>query len=228
MDNICGKCNNVLSEGDLFCPYCGNKIIKEATEPVNASQNTFWEFKSRFYPKASNGRRLAAYLIDSVISILLCVPGLVVIFLVLGDVIRSIWVGGNPDDLLSTYFNESFDGFSFIIYYLGFYFISLLLICAPPFIYSSIKDGFSGQSIGKMLVNIIVIDLKTNKPCDKYKSFLRSIIPMVLSSVTCIGWIIEPIMVISDTNGMRIGDKIADTQVVDMEEYYKLDSQKQF
>ena len=61
MNNICGKCNKELSEGTVFCPYCGEKIIKDTPTSDSMGESTFWKLKSRYYPKASNDRRFWSF-----------------------------------------------------------------------------------------------------------------------------------------------------------------------
>jgi len=79
--------------------------------------------------------------------------------------------------------------------------------------YSFIKDGFNGQSVGKRIVGLAVINLQDNSRC----SFGRSALRCLISSLLCIiplGCLIEPIMVLATNDGRRLADKAAGTQVV--------------
>jgi len=79
--------------------------------------------------------------------------------------------------------------------------------------YSFIKDGFNGQSVGKRIVGLAVINLQDNSRC----GFGRSALRCLISSLLCIiplGCLIEPIMVLATSDGRRLADKAASTQVI--------------
>ena len=96
--------------------------------------------------------------------------------------------------------------------------------------YLLISDGFfDGKSIGKKLIGIKTI-LKSNKrPCDFKYSILRNLpigIVALFAFTPFIGWLLfftlglliigfEIYLIVSDKEGLRIGDIIADTMVVD-------------
>jgi uncharacterized RDD family membrane protein YckC len=76
--------------------------------------------------------------------------------------------------------------------------------------YQLLRDSlFGGRSLGKKIMGLKVINTKTNGPCSKKDSVLRNItliIPVV--------GLIDVIMGLVDAEGLRIGDKIAGTKVV--------------
>ena len=109
----------------------------------------------------------------------------------------------------------------------GFIFISIrstqvlggfLLIIAScwSIYYSFCKDGMpGGQSYGKKMNGLMVINLTTNQPCNRGGSALRALglcIPYV-------GGIIESILVLVNGKGHRLGDMFAGTQVIELSQY---------
>lgn len=96
--------------------------------------------------------------------------------------------------------------------------------------YSLIADGFfDGRSLGKKMIGLKVVNLRTQAPCDFKDSILRNIpiaVVVLFALIPVLGWILLPtvglVMVLfesyliySDDGGIRIGDILADTQVVD-------------
>jgi uncharacterized RDD family membrane protein YckC len=93
--------------------------------------------------------------------------------------------------------------------------LSALLSVIPPVIYTFIKDGLGeGQSWGKKAVGLMVVYLPNGKPCTKVQSAVRAMI-LGLLSITLIGWVVEPIMVLATSDSRRLADKVANTQVIE-------------
>jgi uncharacterized RDD family membrane protein YckC len=83
------------------------------------------------------------------------------------------------------------------------------------FFYSFTKDGREdGQSIGKEMLDLMVVNTTTNQPCSMGESALRALVLFAVNLVPIFGWIIEPIFAIADPNGRRLGDRAANTQVI--------------
>lgn len=97
--------------------------------------------------------------------------------------------------------------------------------------YALIADGFfDGRSLGKKMIGLKVINLKTGLPCNFRDSILRNIpigiIPLFIFFIPFLGLILlfsvglvvllfESYLIYTDDGGIRIGDIFADTQVVD-------------
>ena len=100
----------------------------------------------------------------------------------------------------------------------------------------ALRDGFTfepfmGQSLGKKLLNMRAVVLDTGENCDYILSIKRNlpfIIPMIFMVIPVVGWVIggilwfaalviEVVLVITDENGDRLGDKIAGTRVVEIQ-----------
>ena len=79
-------------------------------------------------------------------------------------------------------------------------------------IYILFRDCYNGRSIGKLCVNLQVINGQ-GKPANFVQSVIRNIL-MVIPVFP----IIEYFVMINDNLGRRIGDKLAETQVYDLEQ----------
>ena len=98
---------------------------------------------------------------------------------------------------------------------IGFFFFAFLFYIIP-LVYNFIKDGLGqGQSWGKKALDLMVVNLDNNAPCDKGKSFFRNFISGLVAIIPFVGWLIEPIMVLATEDGRKLGDKAANTQVID-------------
>ncbi len=104
-----------------------------------------------------------------------------------------------------------------------FYGSQLLLLVSLPWLlfFGLCRDGFKGQSPGKRLVGLMVIQ-RDGQPCDMKGSLLRNILFMLIALfhwflpiIGLLALLIEPAAVIIDPQGRRLGDKWAETQVVE-------------
>lgn len=77
--------------------------------------------------------------------------------------------------------------------------------------YILFKDCYNGRSIGKVCVNLQVVDGE-GKPAN----FTQSVTRNILMAIPVFG-IIEYFVMINDSLGRRIGDKLAKTQVNDLD-----------
>ncbi|HEY5405690.1 MAG TPA: RDD family protein [Ginsengibacter sp.] len=196
----CVICDTSYSDDVKFCPKDGGEVkIIFAKQPQQSSYNQQMSQNlpsNQKYPKASLGNRFIAALLDGLITVGLSIPA--IIFLV---------AGLNKNDS----YNNDGAGVLIIIAIL-FYFI--------PVVYGLIKDGLGqGQSWGKSPLDLMVVNLDNNTPCDKGKSFFRNFISALVSIIPFIGWLIEPIMVLATNDGRKLGDKAANTQVIDKKFY---------
>lgn len=194
----CVLCNTAYSDDIKFCPKDGGEVKIILTR--HFSQQHYGQIQSnqkfgtnQKYPKASLGNRFLASLLDGLISLGLSIPA--IIFFVLGMA------------KLDSYYSKDEAIGLFIIAFL-FYLI--------PLTYNFIKDGLGqGQSLGKKALDIMVVNLDSNTPCNKGKSFFRNFISGLVTLIPFVGWLIEPIMVLATDDGRKLGDKAANTQVID-------------
>ena len=97
----------------------------------------------------------------------------------------------------------------FFLFYGNIYF--LVFGCA----YILFKDSLlQGRSIGKLLFGLIVIRLSDGKPCSISRSILRNIFFVIPgTNIVAVGF--EAYYCIKNDQGIRLGDKLAMTQVVE-------------
>ena len=93
-------------------------------------------------------------------------------------------------------------------------------------VYLLIGDGlFDGRSLGKKLIGLRVVAEDTQTPCTFRSSILRNStlgIGFLFIKISWLGWIavaiisiFEFIMLLGNTRGMRLGDELAKTVVVE-------------
>lgn len=196
----CIICNTAYSDDIKFCPRDGGEIkvilTRQFSQPISYPSDIYRNIQNQKYPKASLGNRFLASLLDGLISTGLSIPA--ILFFVAGL------------DKSKGYDNDAAPGLFFMAFF--FYLI--------PLSYNFIKDGLGqGQSWGKKALDIMVVNLDNNTPCDKGKSFFRNFISVLVAIIPFIGWLIEPIMVIATDDGRKLGDKAANTQVIDKNKF---------
>ncbi|MDP6778017.1 MAG: RDD family protein [Candidatus Latescibacteria bacterium] len=82
-------------------------------------------------------------------------------------------------------------------------------------LYLLVRDGLmSGQSIGKAFVGLVVVRLEDGSPCTMWRSFQRNLV-FAVPGFNIAALIFEAVTVRGDEQGMRIGDRLARTHVVE-------------
>ena len=161
-----------------------------ASVPVAATVGRAGIGATRRYLKAPFGRRLLAYIIDGIVSVGAVAVAAIVIS-------TNLWRD---------------NGFA------AFAVIAASVVWT--IYYSFTKDGREGgQSIGKEMLNLMVVNTTTNQPCSTGESALRALVLFALNLVPVVGWLIEPIFALSDPDGRRLGDRAANTQVIEVSVY---------
>lgn len=198
MNNICPVCNTSYPDDVKFCINDGTVLTTTPTpQPTDnplAVNNPFEPKRTTHmgYAKADMGNRFLAALLDGLIVLALAIPGCIFFFLA----------------FMAAYGRE--DSLTILFGLLG------LLLILLPIAYQLLKDGFGqGQSYGKRALKLVVIDLETNKPINKSKSLVRNIVSCLLGLVPIVGNFIEPIMVLATEDGRKLGDRAANTMVID-------------
>lgn len=83
--------------------------------------------------------------------------------------------------------------------------------------YILIRDGlFEGQSVGKWFFKLRVVHTEEGRKGNFMDSALRNL-PLAIPFLNIIFLVAEVIFVLSDEDGIRLGDKLAKTQVTPME-----------
>ena len=89
-----------------------------------------------------------------------------------------------------------------------------------------IADGFSGgRSVGKRLIGLQTVSLRTKGASGFRESIVRNLplaFAYVLYAIPYVGWllaggviILEALLILGNDQGLRLGDEIAHTQVLD-------------
>jgi hypothetical protein len=80
--------------------------------------------------------------------------------------------------------------------------------------YLLLRDALHGRSIGKFLFGLVVISLETGRPCTRMDAVRRNLM-FVLPGANVAAAFLEARTIVKDPQGQRLGDRIAQTQVVD-------------
>ena len=143
------------------------------------------------YAKASLGARFGAYVIDRIVGM---GPW------ILAAVFGWIFPVAPPDSAIG--------------------FLNILGTLAWAAYYGLTKDGRpNGQSIGKKMCGLMVVNIKTNEPCRRGESAMRAFVGGLVGIVPLVGWLVEPAIVLARDDGRRLGDQAADTQVIAVASY---------
>ena len=80
--------------------------------------------------------------------------------------------------------------------------------------YLLLRDSMGGQSLGKFLVGVVVISIETGRPCTWTSSAQRNVI-LLIPGANLAAIFLEALSVVRDPQGQRLGDRLAQTQVVE-------------
>ena len=220
-DLVCPKCKTPYPANTNFCTNDGTKLLPESDSIRRCSicstiydddtkfcpkdggevqvQSSIFFNSTQAFPKASLGNRFLAALLDGLITTGFSIPAIV------------FFVKGFYE--LEAYYNRAEATECFYFAFLFYLF---------PLIYSLVKDGLGeGQSWGKRALDLMVVSLDDHTPCTKGKSFYRNFISGLLVIVPVFGWIVEPILVLATEDGRKLGDKAANTQVINKNDFYE-------
>jgi uncharacterized RDD family membrane protein YckC len=163
------------------------------------------------YPKATIGKRILAYLIDALIitvPIGILIPISIVPFFSYVRYEEQVATGPNIIMIILMVMALAI-GFGWALFY------------------GLLRDGFgAGQSWGKKICGLMVVNLNTNEPCNKVQSLVRNVFALLISGalswvpvVNGLSSLVEPIIALVHEKGQRVGDMVGNTQVIDLELY---------
>jgi uncharacterized RDD family membrane protein YckC len=98
-----------------------------------------------------------------------------------------------------------------LVLYVSSKFLPYLLIGA---LYLLLRDAVAGRSVGKFLCGLVVINLKTGRPCGRGASIGRNAL-LLLPGANIVAAFLEAATIVRDPQGQRLGDRLAWTQVVE-------------
>jgi uncharacterized RDD family membrane protein YckC len=81
-------------------------------------------------------------------------------------------------------------------------------------VYLLLRDAVRGQSLGKLLFGLVVISLETGRPAGVGSSVRRNLV-LLLPGANVAAVFLEAITMARDVQGQRLGDRLAQTQVVE-------------
>jgi uncharacterized RDD family membrane protein YckC len=81
-------------------------------------------------------------------------------------------------------------------------------------LYLLFRDAFGGQSVGRWLVGQMVIHVDSGDPCGVRGSITRNLF-LILPGVNIVALVLEARTLVRDPQGQRLGDRLAQTQVVE-------------
>ena len=85
---------------------------------------------------------------------------------------------------------------------------------AVAVLYLLLRDGIGGQSLGKLLVGVVVVNVQTGRLCTWRESALRNVFALI-PGANVVAVFLESITIIRDPQGQRLGDRLAQTQVIE-------------
>jgi uncharacterized RDD family membrane protein YckC len=81
-------------------------------------------------------------------------------------------------------------------------------------VYLLLRDGIGGQSLGKLVTGLVVVNVGTGKLCTWKDSALRNVL-VLIPGANVVAIALESITIIRDPQGQRLGDRLAQTQVIE-------------
>ena len=81
-------------------------------------------------------------------------------------------------------------------------------------VYLLVRDGAGGQSLGKLLFGLVVMSVETRRPATLGHSVRRNML-FVLPGANVAALFLEAMTLVRDEQGQRLGDRLAQTQVVE-------------
>ena len=117
-------------------------------------------------------------------------------------------------DVRRRLFAATIDGLIVVMSCLLYWTSDFVLYLAAGAAYLLFRDAIRGQSVGKFLLGLVVISLENGRPCSLAGSLGRNLL-FLLPGVNVVAIFLETRTVVRDPQGQRLGDRLAQTQVVD-------------
>jgi uncharacterized RDD family membrane protein YckC len=117
-------------------------------------------------------------------------------------------------DVRKRLFAATIDGLMVVTACILYWNSDVVLYLAAGSAYLLFRDALKGQSIGKFLLGLVVISLETGRPSSLAGSVRRNAL-LLLPGANIVAIFLEAGTVIRDPQGQRLGDRLAQTQVVE-------------
>jgi uncharacterized RDD family membrane protein YckC len=108
------------------------------------------------------------------------------------------------------------DGLLIATCLISFRTLNSVLFAVVAAVYLLFRDALfvPGQSVGKFFFGLLVISLESGRPCGRMHSVKRNAM-FLIPGLNLVATVFETTTVIRDPQGQRLGDRIAQTQVVE-------------
>lgn len=106
------------------------------------------------------------------------------------------------------------DGLVVMTLSLGYWTGNSPLYIAIGAAYLLLRDAIGGRSIGKLLAGLVVVSLETGRAASVAGSAKRNLL-LLLPGANVAAIFLEARTIVTDPQGQRLGDRLAQTQVVD-------------
>ena len=98
--------------------------------------------------------------------------------------------------------------------WLGYWNAGSVPLAVTALLYLLLRDSIGGQSIGKLLVGQVVVDVDTGRRCRVGGSVKRNLM-LVIPGANLAALFLEVRTLVQDSQGQRLGDRLAHTQVIE-------------
>jgi uncharacterized RDD family membrane protein YckC len=117
-------------------------------------------------------------------------------------------------DVWKRLFAAFIDGIPAIAAWLLYRNTGSVLAVGAAAVYLLLRDGISGQSLGKLVVGLVVVNVQTRRFCSWKDSALRNIF-VLIPGANVAAVFLEWFTILRDPQGQRLGDRLAQTQVIE-------------
>ena len=157
---------------------------------------------------ADFGQRALAYLIDTALTLIGLVPVIIGIIVLTVGASNAVTTT-STDDFGTTISSNDFDPALAVV---GGLLIALgALISIGITIWNRVfKMGRTGQSVGKKVIGLYLLDDKTGQPIGAGMCFLRELVQSLVNQIVYLGWL----WMLWDADKQTLGDKSVHSNVV--------------
>ncbi len=117
-------------------------------------------------------------------------------------------------DIRKRFAAAAIDGLIVVTLWLFYWTAGSALYIVVSAAYLLFRDAIGGQSIGKLFVGLVVISLETRRASSVAGSVKRNLL-LLLPGANVVAVFLEARTVVRDPQGQRLGDRLAQTQVVE-------------
>ena len=89
-----------------------------------------------------------------------------------------------------------------------------VLYLAAGAAYLVFRDAIRGQSVGKFVAGLVVISIERGLPCSPADSARRNLL-LLIPGANVVALFLEARSIVRDPQGQRLGDRLAQTQVIE-------------